>query len=342
MWIVDNVEIYPSTIAKEASLRFRVSRQAIQRHLDGLIADRTLRASGNTRARRYSLRPTAATAFNLKAQGLQEDVVWSRQIAPRMNGVPDNQYRICNYGFTEMLNNAIDHSQSEDIFVRFVRTPTSTVFRILDRGIGIFKKIAREMALDDERHAILELSKGKYTTDPERHSGQGIFFTSRMFDVYEIISGKLFFSRSRSTDDWLLEMRDFDQRGTFISMSLSAKSITSIEQVFDKYSDIERGFTKTHVPLSLAQYGNEQLVSRSQAKRVLTRFYRFEEVFLDFHGVDYIGQAFADEIFRVYRNQNPATRIIATNANAQVQSMIDRATAGLSTDDPRQKHLFPS
>jgi RNA polymerase sigma-70 factor (ECF subfamily) len=42
------------------------------------------------------------------------------------------------------------------------------------------------MHLLDERHAILELSKDQLTTDPARHTGDGIFFTSRMFDSFDL------------------------------------------------------------------------------------------------------------------------------------------------------------
>ena len=55
--------------------------------------------------------------------------------------------------------------------------------------MGIFKKIQKALDLLDERHAILELAKGKLTTDPKHHTGEGIFFTSRMFDEFTILSG---------------------------------------------------------------------------------------------------------------------------------------------------------
>jgi hypothetical protein len=67
------------------------------------------------------------------------------------------------------------------------------------------------------------------------------------------------------------------------------------------------------------------LVSRSQAKRLLNRFERFKVVILDFDGVQEIGQAFADEIFRVFPNSHPATEIRDLNASHQVQKMISRA-----------------
>jgi hypothetical protein len=76
----------------------------------------------------------------------------------------------------------------------------------------------------------------------------------------------------------------------------------------------------------LAQYGDENLVSRSQAKRLLTRFDKFREVILNFENVEVIGQAFADEVFRVFTNKNPKIRLSYINTNEQVKKMILRAT----------------
>ena len=70
-----------------------------------------------------------------------------------------------------MLNNAIDHSGSDEIFVEMTHTAAMTSFRISDRGIGIFRKIKEALNLPEERMSILELSKGKLTTSPELHTG---------------------------------------------------------------------------------------------------------------------------------------------------------------------------
>ena len=69
----------------------------------------------------------------------------------------------------------------------------------------------------------------------------------------------------------------------------------------------------------------ENVVSRSQAKRLLVGSERFEEVMLDFEGVPEIGQAFSDEVFRVFKNQHPGTRIAWTRACPDVERMIQRA-----------------
>ncbi|MFO0960978.1 MAG: STAS-like domain-containing protein [Isosphaeraceae bacterium] len=200
---------------------------------------------------------------------------------------------------------------------------------IADDGVGIFEKIRAKLGLADPREAILELAKGKFTTDPARHSGQGIFFTSRMCDRFAIRSGHLLFDHDPTSDeDWLVEVEATDQRGTTVSLGVRADTPRTTKEIFDQYTDLDSddySFSKTHVPISLARYDAEQLVSRSQAKRVLSRFDRFKEVVLDFRGVESIGQAFADEIFRVHRASHPGIKIVAISANESVQRMINRA-----------------
>jgi hypothetical protein len=89
-------------------------------------------------------------------------------------------------------------------------------------------------------------------------------------------------------------------------------------------------FNKTVVPVQLAQYGNDKLISRSQAKRVLARVDLFKKVILDFKDVPTIGRAFSDEIFRVFTLEHPGIELIPIHANSEVERMILRAkTAGL-------------
>ena len=84
-------------------------------------------------------------------------------------------------------------------------------------------------------------------------------------------------------------------------------------------------FNKTVVPVKLAQYGDESLVSRSQAKRLLARVDRFQTVIMDFKDVETIGQSFADEIFRVFQRQHPEITLFAVNTSEEVAGMITRA-----------------
>src|SRR5690606_26811797 len=97
-------------------------------------------------------------------------------------------------------------------------------------------------------------------------------------------------------------------------------------KIFDQYSSgDDYGFNKTVVPVDLARYGDEQLVSRSQAKRLLARIEVFKVVIFDFANVQIIGQAFADEIFRVFKNTHPNISLSWIHANSEINRMITRA-----------------
>jgi len=204
--------------------------------------------------------------------------------------------------------------------------------RVCDSGIGIFRKIKEACQLDDERAAILELVKGKFTTDPERHTGEGIFFTSRAFDRFALLSGTLSLIHHRQEEDWLIQDAN-PLVGTHVFLRIAHWSPHTLREVFDRYStnQDDYAFRRTHVVVSLARSEGEKLVSRSQAKRILARLERFREVVLDFKGIDTIGPAFADEIFRVFRSQHPEVNLVVHDASDEVQKMIRRAQAGAET-----------
>lgn len=329
-FIIANVEKHPGNIAKLTADRFKITRQAANKHLQRLLAEKALTEKGKTRSRTYQLSPLAEsrTAYAITAD-LAEDLTWKNDILPRLGPLPENVLDIWHYGFTEMFNNAIDHSAGSQIEVVIKKTAASTEMIVMDDGVGIFKKIQSELKLLDERHAILELAKGKLTTDPERHTGEGIFFTSRMFDSFDILSGGVFFSHKfGDAEDWILE-RQGTRPGTAVWMKIDNHTSRTTKKVFDQFSSgDDYGFNKTVVPVKLAQYGNDKLISRSQAKRLLSRVELFKVVIFDFSDVETIGQAFADEIFRVFANQHPHMELIPFRANSNVKRMIDRAKSG--------------
>lgn len=45
---------------------------------------------------------------------------------------------------------------------------------------------------------------------------------------------------------------------------------------------------------------------------------------MDFKGVTRIGQAFSDEIFRVFTNKYPDVHLVTVNTSADVENMIKR------------------
>ena len=259
-----------------------------------------------------------------------ENQVWRQQVVPVLPDLPSNAREIWAYGFQEMLNNAIDHSSGTNVRIVIRRTTISTTLRIVDDGYGIFRKIKDSLDLEDDRQAMFELSKGKLTTDPDNHTGQGIFFTSRMFDRFSIWSGSVFFSHTSPKEEyWVLDADDHII-GTSISMELSNHTKRTPREVFDAFStDGDYGFTRTIVPVDLARYGDDALISRSQARRVLMRLDRFNTVVLNFRNVEQVGQGFADEVFRVFARNHPGIELIPINANPQVMRMIRRATSDI-------------
>ena len=327
-FIIDNIESHPGDIARLVVDRFKVTRQAAGLHLKALVAQGILEATGKTRLRTYSLKRDAFVQRVPLAEFRDEDLVWRTWIAPRFEGISDNVQRICQYGFTEIFNNALDHSEGQEAVVEVWRTAKRIRLAVGDDGVGIFEKIKNRFDLADHRQAIFALVKGKLTTDPVHHTGQGIFFSSRMFDEFSIFSEDLGFLHRTGQDDWLIEDAQERTAGTYVSMVIANDSTRTPKDVFDHYTDLESGnyeFSKTRVPLLLAKYGRDSLVSRSQARRVLEGLDQFQEVFLDFTGVDFIGQAFADEIFRVYAIRHPEVQIIFTNTTEDVRNMIVRA-----------------
>jgi hypothetical protein len=334
-FILRNVGRHPDGIATLTAQHFDLSRTAIARYLNRLIEDGLLTAEGNTKARRYALKPISGETFKIDINShVEEDVVWRYRILPHLKGVKQNVIDICQYGFTEMLNNAIDHSASPTAILTVTVNYADVALAVIDNGVGIFNKIQHDFGLADPRSALLELSKGKLTSDRKRHAGEGIFFTSRMVDFFSILSGGLFYVRHRQHDDeWLTDVSESigNTPGTVIGMQISTAADWTTKSVFENYQGSEISFRKTHVPVALSRYPGEQLVSRSQAKRLLARFDQFSEVMLDFQGVDDIGQPFADEIFRVFATAHPDIRIVAKGTTPAIDRMIAHVCAALET-----------
>ncbi|MBL3601029.1 MAG: DUF4325 domain-containing protein [gamma proteobacterium endosymbiont of Lamellibrachia anaximandri] len=325
-FLIDAVRAGRQDVVSTASSAFGISRQSINRHLAALVDAGCLIATGQTKGRAYSLGPVRSYVTQYELNGLDEHIVHRRDFAFIFDDLPESVAEICHYGFTEILNNAIDHSDGEFVTIHAHRDKESVFIQVVDDGEGIFKRIARLLDLPDPRESILELSKGKLTTDPDNHTGEGIFFTSRAFDWFHIDSGDLCFTHKDATQNDVLLHNDYDGEGTTVYMEIPLNSDKSLGEVFDEYSGgpDEYRFEKTIVPVRLALYEGETLVSRSQAKRILNRVERFRTVILDFEGVDKIGQGFADETFRVFANAHPNIALIPSNVSQQVRQMIAR------------------
>lgn len=326
-WASEAVLKHGRQMSKAFCDKFDVTRTTAAKALKRLVAEGWLESSGGTRPV-YSPGKNRQIVHTYNLPGIEEDVIWRNDFGPYFD-LPENIANIAYHGFTEMVNNANDHSQGKAVSVLMRQEGHALSIVVWDDGIGIFKKITDAMGLPDPRLALLELSKGKFTTDPANHSGEGVFFTSRMFDHFEIDANNLQYEHNINKGaDVIFEM-PAQTGGTMVGMYIPLNSKRTPKEVFDDFSgaDGDYGFDQTVVPVRLARIGKENLVSRSQAKRLVARFEGFKTVVLDFTEVPEIGQAFADEVFRVFANSHPHVELIPVKANSNVQQMINRALA---------------
>ena len=314
---------HPRDLTRHYAERFKISRVSANKYIQQLETDGWIARSGPSTHPVFSPGYQRRISKRYSLNGLEEHVAWEKDFKPFFQLTPNVQ-NLASHGFTEMMNNAIDHSGGESVFALMDQDERNLYIIISDNGIGIFAKITNALNLPDMRQALFELSKGKLTTDPSKHSGEGVFFTSRMFDIYEIAANGLKFNHSdHSPIDWLREEKGVFEEGTAVFMRIALTSQRTAADVYSQFTEApeDYGFSKTVVPMKLARYGDEQLISRSQAKRLIARFDRFKIVILDFDGIQEIGQAFADELFRVYAIAHPEVELIPKNLSEQVERM---------------------
>ena len=237
--------------------------------------------------------------------------------------LPKNVANILDYAFTEMLNNAIEHSRSKIIQVTIKKDKETVSFDVIDKGIGIFNNIIRKRKLKNELEAIQDLTKGKQTTMPKKHTGEGIFFTSKAGDMLVIQSSKkkLIFNNILN-DIFIKDVKN--TKGTKVSFVINLRSKRNLVSIFKEYSEGMFGFGKTNVVVNLYKM-DTAFISRSQARRILSGLEKFQKVVLDFRNVETVGQAFADEVFRVWKKKHPKIKIEYVNCNENIKFMINRA-----------------
>ncbi len=227
--------------------------------------------------------------------------------------------QIWNYAISEMTNNVMDHSEAENLYISVHQSYLETTIALIDDGVGIFRKIMEHFSLSDLDEAKCELFKSKLTTDSANHSGEGIFFSSKMMDTFLILSDGTLFTVGKYDEESTQKLPAGFTKGTCVIMTLSNFSNKTAKGIFDLYSDVDGGFTTTR--LSIKHFFDSAPVSRSQAKRICNRLEQFQEVILDFEGLDWMGQGFAHQIFAVYQNEHPEIRLKPINMNESVNKM---------------------
>lgn len=332
--IRDNDEKF---IVKTAD-NFQISVTSVKRYIkeclaDNIIIDNSESVSG------YKLVCSENDFIYTRSEVDLEDKIFYSDIYPLIQSFSKGVQDIWSYAFMEMMNNALEHSRAKSICCRIKQDYLYTEISITDDGIGIFKNICdclyeRTGKKADNHDAITELYKGKFSTNYEQHSGEGIFFTSKIMKEFAIWSDNAIFSTGCLEKNPLVQSHliayytKLNHIGTMVVMKLENETKRRLREVFDMFSSVDEGFVKTMIPVKeICPYGEP--IARSQARRLLYRLEDFNTIEFDFQGVDFLGQGFADEIFRVFKNKYPDIELIPNNANESVLRMIKHVQANL-------------
>ncbi|MEN6616267.1 MAG: DUF4325 domain-containing protein [Syntrophorhabdus sp.] len=311
-----------------------LSRAYIHRFFQELKEEGKIILIGKANAAHYVLpdtgRAIACKPSNihrlLRNKNLREDIIFGgiKNEGPWFAKLAENVAGIAEYSFTEMLNNAIEHSSTDTIEIFVKESSDRLQFDIADKGVGIFNNIMAKKGLNTPLDAIQDLLKGKQTTAPEAHSGEGIFFTSKAVDRFSIRSSGKWLVIDNEQNDIYVKDSPLKTRGTRVSFSIRYDSTKTLIDVFNRYTDDSMEFTRTTVSVKLYK-DNVQYVSRSQARRIVVGLEQFKTIELDFRDIDAVGQAFADEIFRIWHAHHPESQIVPKNMNDNVEFMVKRA-----------------
>lgn len=319
LYLLEKIQDKTESLSQTVSEAFQINQNTVHRYINELVEKGVIR-----RVKRGEYRLVYTTdSYTVKRDSApfsSDTYPYEKFLKQYISSFSQNIQDIWSYVMSEMVNNVIDHSQSELMNITMFQDYLKTTVVIDDNGIGIFKKIKEHFDFATLDDAICELFKGKLTTDDTKHSGEGIFFSSRLMDTFEIYSDGKHFAINR-LDVWELHDWDasIDKKGTTVIMSLSNRSSKKLCDIFNIFSRIEGGFSKTAIPLRYVFESSP--VSRSQAKRVCARLNDFKEVEIDFTGIEWVGQAFMHELFSVFLKVHTDIKLTPVGMNDVCRNM---------------------
>lgn len=322
-WITEAAVRHGDELPAHLMERLSVSRRRAVLVLRKLVAMQWLQSLGTPRKPQFRPGPLRQVVHRYPLAGLQEDLPWRLDFAPFFE-LPVSVSRMAQHAFTELLNNAIDHSGGQQVTVSMRQTPLQLQLLISDDGCGVFNRIEQSFQIADPALAMLELSKGKLTSAPDRHSGHGLFFTSRLADVFDLHANQSAFqSRAWEARRWR-SGKPASRVGTSIYLAITLDTPRTLDAVLRAHSAdaASYGFERTSVPLHLIAGSGQALASRADAKRVAARLSSFRCAEIDFEGISDVGHGFADELFRVFQREHPALELAPLHMAPQVAAMV--------------------
>ncbi len=325
--------------SREIASKVGVSRQYINIVVSGLVAEDKIMKLGSTRGAFYISKKymeghpeVLPTVFKKRYanESLEEHKVLLEieDKLPQIKKLVENVRSIFTFAFSEMFNNAIEHSDSKSISVVVSVRDEILLFAVNDAGVGVFRNIMKKKKLASEIEAIQDLLKGKTTTMPKSHSGEGIFFTSKSSDKFVLSSFGRVLEINNPSGDIAIRDTHAVKRGTHVGFVIDTTSTRHLDDVFKKYTNIgessDYGFDKTEIRVKLYISGGVH-ISRSQARRILHGLEKFKIVVFDYENVPLVGQAFADEIYRIFKEHHPDIRLENEHMSEGVRFMVERA-----------------
>ncbi|MCR5589995.1 MAG: DUF4325 domain-containing protein [Lachnospiraceae bacterium] len=329
-YLLRKIDDDDQAMMQKVSEEFGISHTSIKRYLEAESAEGHIMKSPDRLCGYSLIKRSVVRNYGIKDFLESDDYAAYNDFQSDLT-VNDNALKIWRYVLPEMFNNALEHSEGSLITVRAEMCTLYTEIAMTDDGVGIFRKIADGLmdygyphpSLED---AATELYKGKFTTKPENHTGEGIFFSMHMLDRFAASSDGTLLRRgfpgvpSVVRSHLLAYAMKLTKKGTVVYMRLENDTRREIGKVLSRYADADDGFIRTVIPVFEACHDCDP-VGRSQARRLCTRLDGFKEAVFDFENVDIMGQGFADEVFRVYQNAHPKIKLSCVNMNTFVRTM---------------------
>jgi len=332
-FILEMVDHHPTDIALITAETYHLSLPTVTHQLTALLASGALLCDTHDGSPRYRPAVLSYTSVMVPLQpSIEAQEIWYRYLRPVLHHYPPHITQPATDGITHSLKNVLDHAHSRSVAITIRETIATITITIADHGIGLFNKIQSACHGLDLRTAALELIKGKLTTDPARHRGEGIAVTARLFDEFELQSDgyccghAVPLTPEQGSGQWYWHQHPTPRPiGTSVRLRLhTARPLDEIVPA-SRWFTTPKDLSTTLIPVVMLAEGATPFQTRREAQRLLARIDQFKRVVLDFQGVLVIGPEFADEVFRVYPQQFPDIHFHWSGENASVQAVIQDA-----------------
>lgn len=324
-WITSAAQQHRAALPEHVMQRLSITRRSALALLRKLEASQWLVRVRRGRTTTYLPGALKQVVRTYALAGLQEDQPWARDFAPFM-ALPAHVARLLQHAYTELVNNAIDHSGGSAVTISVRQTPMHAQLLVSDDGCGLFNRIEQSFQIDDPLLAMFELSKGKLTSMPETHSGHGLYFTTLLADFFNLHANDAAFQCNRAERARWSPSKPMARQGTSVYLAISLETTRTLDAVLRSHSldPTLYAFDSTIVPLCLLTGAQNGLESRAQAKRVVSRLpASFRRAEVDFSGIADIGHGFADELFRVFPRQHPGLELVPVGMAPRVLAMVN-------------------